>query len=486
MKAGGGENGSLPEPGGYMIRKPAVAGQFYEADPGKLKKEVNSYLKTVSPASGKIYGLVAPHAGYVFSGATAGKAFAYLKDIDFDTAVIVSTGHRMGIRGAALLADGEFETPLGNVRIDSALATELIKSSKIFEDLPEAHKEEHAIEVELPFLQALKGDKFKIVPIAVNTSDLKVLTEAGRLIGKALKGKKAVVCVSSDLSHYPPGNIAERSDRSLMMAFRTAVNTGDMAYFALAAQLLSEKAGSAMDTPACGQAAMTVGAAACLELGADDFELLEYTHSGKVSGDNSRVVGYAAGLFVKSGGQAPALRKELKEELLKYARASVENYLKLKKPLELPLSVYSELNQPAAVFVTLTIAGRLRGCIGTMEARNTLADAITQFAVSAAFGDPRFGALRPEELAKIKIEISVLSPLKKVDSYKDIVENKHGVYVQKGRAGGTYLPQVWEHFNSRDEFLSSLCLEKAGLEADAWKERSTALYVYTVDHFEEK
>ena len=469
-----------------MIRKPAVAGQFYEADAVKLKKEVSSYLKAGKPAAGKIYGLVAPHAGYVFSGATAGKAFAYLKDLDFDTAVIISTGHRMGLRGAALLSDGEFETPLGRVGIDAVLASALLRSSKIFEDLPEAHREEHAIEVELPFLQVLKGNSFKIVPIAVNTADLEVLTEAGRLIGKAVKGKKALICVSSDLSHYPPGNIAERSDRSLMLAFRAAVNSGGLAHFDLAARLLSEKAGAGMDTPACGQAAMTEGAAACLELGADDFELLEYTHSGKVSGDNSRVVGYASGLFVKSGGHAPALSKELQEELLKYARASIGNYLKLKKPLVLPLSVYPELNQPAAVFVTLTKGGRLRGCIGTMEARSTLADAVTDFAVSAAFGDSRFGALKPDELAEIKIEISVLSPLRKVDSYKDVVENKHGVYVQKGRAGGTYLPQVWEHFSTRDEFLSSLCLEKAGLDADAWKEKSTALYVYTVDCFEEE
>lgn len=469
-----------------MIRKPAVAGQFYDSDPVKLKKSVNSYLKAVSVPKEKIFGVLVPHAGYAYSGPTAGAAFSHLKGLDFDTIVIVSTGHTAHIKGAALMAEGVFETPLARVPIDTEIAAALLRSSKIFEDLPSAHAGEHAVEVELPFLQVLKGDAFKIVPIAVNTPDLSILTEAGRLIGQALKGKKALICVSSDLSHYPPGNIAERSDRSLMMAFRTAVNSGDMAHFDLAARLLSEKAGASMDTPACGQAAMTVGAAACLELGADDFDLLEYTHSGKVSGDNSRVVGYAAGLFVKSGGQAPALSKELREELLKYARLSIENYFKNKKPLELPLNGYPELNQPAAVFVTLTSGGRLRGCIGTMEARSTLADAVTQFAVSAAFEDPRFGPLRPEELSKIKIEISVLSPLRKVESYKDVIEKKHGVYVRKGRASGTYLPQVWEHFSTRDEFLSSLCQEKAGLDAGAWKERSTALYVYTVDRFEEK
>lgn len=473
--------------GGFMdIRKPAVAGKFYDSDPVKLEKAVNSYLKTVPGGKEKIYGVLVPHAGYAFSGSTAAAAFSYLKGLDYNTVVVISTGHTMRLKGAALVADGSFETPLGRVGVDAETASALLKASKIFENLPRAHEDEHAIEVELPFLQVLKGDAFKIVPVAVNTPDLKILTEAGRLIGAALKGKKALVCVSSDLSHYPPASIAEKSDRSLLLAFKTAVNTGEMAHFDLAARLLLEKAGAYMDTPACGQAAMTVGAAACLELGADDFKLLEYTHSGRVSGDLSGVVGYAGGLFVKSGSQGgAALSEDLKVELLKYARTSIENHLKNKKP-ESSLNGYIELNQPAAVFVTLTEDGRLRGCIGTMEAGSMLADAVTQFAVSSAFGDPRFNPLAPEELPRIKIEISVLSPLRKVECYKDIVEKKHGVYVQRGRSSGTYLPQVWEHFRTKEEFLTSLCLEKAGLEAGAWKEKSTALFVYTVDSFKEK
>lgn len=244
------------------IRKPVVAGKFYEADPAKLKKTVSSYLKPVPPAKETIYGLLAPHAGYSFSGPTAGTAFSHLKGLDYDTIVIISTGHTAHIKGAALMAEGFFETPLARVPIDAELAAALLKSSRIFENLPGAHEQEHAIEVELPFLQVLKGDAFKIVPVAVNTPDLKILTEAGRFIGAALKGKKALICVSSDLSHYPPGNIAEKSDRSLLLAFRTAVNNKDLAHFDLAARLLLEKAGACMDTPACGQAAMTAGAAA--------------------------------------------------------------------------------------------------------------------------------------------------------------------------------------------------------------------------------
>jgi AmmeMemoRadiSam system protein A len=259
-----------------------------------------------------------------------------------------------------------------------------------------------------------------------------------------------------------------------------------MSYFGLANGLLLEKSRYYMDTAACGYAAMLIGAAACVELGADDFQLVKYTHSGKVSGDEAKVVGYGAGLFTKDGNLAARqLSPELQKELLALARGSIVSRLK-KKNTEPPLSPYIELNQPAAVFVTLEKDGALRGCIGTMTPRQLLSDAVAAFAAASAFEDPRFGPLSAGELSSVKIEISVLSPLRRVGSWQDVIEGKHGVYVQKGRSSGTYLPQVWEHFKSREEFLTSLCLEKAGLDANAWKEKSTVLYVYTVDSFKEK
>jgi hypothetical protein len=320
-----------------------------------------------------------------------------------------------------------------------------------------------------------------------NTDEVKVLQEIGRHIGKALKGRKAVICVSSDLSHYPPGPLAERSDLALLEAYGTSVRNSDMGYFGLANELLLEKSRAEMDTAACGFAAMVIGAAACLELGANDFQLLQYTHSGKISGQGGGVVGYGAGLFTTGGRTEPrALSTEAKKELLALARESIGRRLKKIKAPPLPLNSRPELNQPAAVFVTLNLNGALRGCIGTMTPGHLLPDAVAYFSAASAFEDPRFAPVTAAELAAVKIEISVLSPLRRVDGWKDIERGRHGVYVQKGRAGGTYLPQVWEHFESREEFLTSLCLEKAGLPADAWKERSTVLYVYTVDSFEEK
>jgi hypothetical protein len=340
--------------------------------------------------------------------------------------------------------------------------------------------------VVLPFLQTL-GKNVKFVPMVVNTEDLKTLDEIGRRLGETLRSRKAMICVSSDLSHYPPASLAEKSDPALMRAYQTALRNRDLSYFSLANQLLREKAGSSMDTAACGFAAMVVGAAACSELGADDFRLLEYTHSGKISGDADSVVGYAAGLFTGGGRPAPrVLTGEMKTELLALARKTIESRLKKSTLSPSELSGRPEFNQPAAVFVTLSKGGDLRGCIGTMAPQQLLPDAVAYFANAAAFKDTRFSPLSARELSEVKIEISVLSPLRRAAGWKEITEGVHGVYIRKGRQSGTYLPQVWEHFSSKEEFLSSLCLEKAGLTADAWKDKSTELYIYTVDSFSEK
>jgi len=473
-----------------MIRKPAVAGRFYEARPVTLRAEVSVYLgrKAGALPAGRVAGILSPHAGYAFSGAAAGAAFAPLKDLAFDTLVIMATGHTMSLSKGALLAEGSFETPLGRVEIDAAFCKELLKEKKLFEDLPEAHEAEHAVEVQVPFLQVLKGSDVKIVPILFNTSDAKLLEEAGRAIGRAMKGRKALFCVSSDLSHYPPGNIAEMSDRSVLLALELAMRVGAPGYFDLANRLLLAKASEYLDTTACGQAAMTAGAAAALELGCNDFQLSLYTHSGKVSGDDSSVVGYGAGSFTEVSPKPAGgieLDDKMKAELLALARKSIAGGLKTGKAPGQPLSPKPEFNQPAAVFVTLSLNGGLRGCIGSLEPRGTLTDMIAAYAVAAAFEDPRFERVSEAELKKIKIEISVLSPLERV-SHEAVKKGVHGVYVKRGCHSGTYLPQVWEHFDEKEEFMSSLCLEKAGLEAQAWKEKSTELYTYTVCSFEEK
>lgn len=474
-----------------MNRNPAVAGAFYPADVLTLKKQVASFIKekpSVKP-EGEILGLLVPHAGYVYSGAIAGEGFSALKGVDFTTAVIMGTGHQFPVRGGALYASGSFNTSLGALEVDGAISASLIKKSSLFENLPRVHEEEHSVEVQLPFFQFLKGNSIKIVPLVFNTSDLSILKEAGKILGNELKGKSAVVCVSSDLSHYPPAETARRADTTIMLALKTAMRLKDVSYFELASRTLMEKGGEDLSCVCCGEAAVIAGAQACLELGADDFQLLRYANSGDISGDNSRTVGYAAGLFIKSGKpceKTVSLTERVRKGLLALARKSIENRLKVGELRPLPLSDEPVLNLPGAVFVTLEHKGRLRGCIGTMEPRTTLQDAVAGFAVSSAFDDPRFPPLSPSELKDVKIEISVLAPLCRAAGPEEIERGRHGVYVKRGSRSGTYLPQVWEHFGTREEFLSSLCAEKAGLGAEDWKKASTELYTYTVEAFEEE
>lgn len=473
-----------------QIRKPAVAGRFYDAHPDVLRDTVDAFLRDKASAApaGEIKGLLAPHAGYAYSGPTAAAAYALLDKTSFDTVYILGTGHTMPLEGGATLPSGVFSTPLGEIEVDEEAAAELLADKKHFFASARAHEREHAIEVQLPFLQCLPHPPGKIVPLLFNSDDLDGLLAAGRAIGRAAARRKALVCVSSDLSHYPPAEIAVISDRAALEAYVMAARNGDPSYFDTSLRLLESKAGAEMDTAACGRAAMIAGAAACLEMGANDFRLAEYVHSGMVSGDDSGVVGYGAGLFLRSVNPPAgmiSLDEAARKGLLNLAREAIVARLRGAKAEVPELFPRHGYNLPSAVFVTLTIKGELRGCIGTMEPRGSLADSVAYYAVAAAFEDPRFPALSAGEIDKVKIEISALSPLRKVDSADAIEPGVHGVYLKRGRLSGTYLPQVWEHFKTKKDFLDSLCSEKAGLSPGAWKEKSTALYVYTVDSFEE-
>ncbi|MEI6217535.1 MAG: AmmeMemoRadiSam system protein A [bacterium] len=172
------------------------------------------------------------------------------------------------------------------------------------------------------------------------------------------------------------------------------------------------------------------------------------------------------------------------KELLGIARKAIEHYLTTGKELAFD-SQDAEMMMPAAVFVTLTQKGQLRGCIGTLEPRSPLFKAVAEYAIAAAVSDGRFGQLSLKELPVTHIEISVLSPLELVKSADDIKQNVHGVVVRRGFNTGLFLPQVWEHFSNKADFLDELCRQKAHLSADAWKDSKTELLVFTVVAFEE-
>ena len=267
-----------------MIRKPAVAGQFYPASGAMLEKEISSYIDKNAERE-TCLGAVSPHAGYIYSGCVAGKVFSKINLTE--TFIIMGPNHTGNGKQFSIVTKGSWQLPKGNIDIDGGLADNLLTRSKHLEEDTLAHNYEHSIEVQLPFIQYFKKN-FKFVPIVVSHSTLAIYRELGKEIAKTIKdsGKKIVIVASSDMTHYEEHKSAEKKDK---LAIEAILN-------------LDEK--SLLDTISkynismCGYAPTIVMLAATKELGAKKAELVDYKTSGDVSGDYSSVVGYA-GIIIK-------------------------------------------------------------------------------------------------------------------------------------------------------------------------------------------
>lgn len=468
---------------GASAREMAVAGQFYPADRAELARFVDASLAPgeLKRPEGKIAAVLVPHAGYEFSGKMAGLAYSFIDD-NYDTVVILATGHTEAVKGAALLASDFYETPLGKVLPDRELAAALLKASPLFEDRPSAHAREHAVEVQLPFLQRKLKKPFKLLAAVLNTGELRDLKTIGGALAARLKGKKALLVISTDFSHYPAKADAAASDG----AMRLAIESLDPELVWTAARQLLAKKIPGLETCACGEAALEAGLEAVRLLGAKSFHTLKLSDSSAESPRSGpdRVVGYLSGLFLKSGKPADLrLSEDQGAALLKEARLTLEKHF-AGKDLVSGLEADPRLNLPGAVFVTLTRGGELRGCVGTVVPSMTLMDAVRYGAYSAALRDGRFQPLKQEELAGTRIEVSVLSPLKPLPA-ADLRPRVHGVVVVKEGRSGLFLPQVWEQIPGKEDFLGELCEQKAGLPRGCWKDPKTQLYSFTVDAFKE-
>jgi AmmeMemoRadiSam system protein B/AmmeMemoRadiSam system protein A len=467
-------------------RPPVAAGAFYPADPSELSRAVDNYL-TQAPAPAKLPGtplaLVVPHAGYEFSAPVAAAAYRAISG-KYDTVIVIGAAHTMAVAGAALYAQGTFDTPLGRVEVDERLAAVLLKQPDLFQNEPRAHAREHSIEVQLPFLIKRLKPGWKLLPIVMNTDDIRICERVGQSLAQALKGRPALIIASSDLSHYPPADVAEKIDRATLRALERL----DAEYFQLASRVMLARREPGLETAWCGEAAVIAAMAAARAQGADRGVLLRYSNSGAAPrGEKGRAVGYAAMAFVRSkrpAGPAENLTPKQKAALLALARQTVTDGVSGVRP-EPRLSDDPTLNLPAAVFVTLTEGGILRGCIGTTEARTTMRDAAAAAAYSAAFEDPRFPPVARDELPRLSYEVSLLSSARLVPDANAIIPGRHGVIVSRDGRAGLFLPQVWEQIPGKEQFLSELCAQKAGLARDCWKDGATRLAVFTVSAFSE-
>ncbi|MFH1563213.1 MAG: AmmeMemoRadiSam system protein B [Nitrospirota bacterium] len=275
-----------------MIRKPVVAGQFYPAEPERLKEEIEGYLIPDAPKE-EVIGLVAPHAAYMYSGSTAGAVYSRIKPAQ--TFIILCPNHHTGYgKPYAIMTKGSWETPLGNVPIDFQLANQLLTASKYLEEDHLAHLYEHSIEVHLPFLQVIfKEEPFCIIPICISHSKSSDYKEFGLELGKELQNLskqarlvKVVIIASSDMTHYESQSDAQRKD-----------NIAIEAILKLDEDMLLEKVNTFHITM-CGYIPTVIMLAAAKVLGAKEAELVKYTTSGETTGDYQQVVGYA-GIIVK-------------------------------------------------------------------------------------------------------------------------------------------------------------------------------------------
>jgi AmmeMemoRadiSam system protein B/AmmeMemoRadiSam system protein A len=444
--------------GAQGIRKPVVAGAFYDGDGAALAARIDGYLDAVKdppPVSGEVRALICPHAGYIYSGPTAAYAYKLVRGKTYEAVVVIGTSHRYGLDGASIYTKGGFETPLGTAAVDEELAARIARASG-FSYIAEAHAEEHSVEVQIPFLQrVLPG--VRIVPIVLGYPTRQNVYALAEGIAKACAGKKVLIVASTDMSHYLSKADAGAVDaKTIDLVKKLNVNT-----------LIAKCAGG--ENIMCGGGGVAAALIALKKSGEPKVEILHYTDSSEASGEERQVVGYlAAAVTVGEATPEFSLSKEEKRELLRLARQAVEMYVAEKKVCGAETRNGNLLSERGA-FVTLKKKGELRGCIGFIEPVAPLWDTVIQTAVYAACQDPRFTPVTSEELKELEYEISVLTPLKKIEDPKVVQVGRHGLVIAMDRNRGILLPQVPVENNwDREMFLDQACL-KAGLPPDAWK-----------------
>jgi len=471
-------------------RKPAVAGQFYPSDPAQLTSMLKEMFAKAAPRStNNVFAVICPHAGYVYSGIVAASSFNQVDpNKDYKTIFVIGASHRFLFDGASVYNKGNFITPLGTVEVDTALATKIVKSDKVFQCDPDYHNPDHCIEVQLPFLQYYLKTKFKIVPILLGTGDLAICKKVAAGLKQYLNDENLFV-ISSDFSHYPRYNDAVSNDKRTA----EAITKNDPDELVKVINANSGKRIPALETSLCGFDAVVSFLYMTEKIKGVKIKEIKYSNSGDATKDSSSVVGYWSLAFSNDGkskqGRDEAefsLTKKDKADLLKIARNTINTYIKDGvRPAIDTTDFSSTIKQNCGAFVTLKINGQLRGCIGRFMPDKPLYKIVQDMAISSSTEDYRFNRVTKDELNKITIEISVLSPLKKINSADEFILGKDGIYMVKDGVSGTFLPQVATETGwSKEEFLGHCAQDKAGIGWDGWKQAE--LFVYTAVVFSEK
>lgn len=452
------------KPARQDVRPAVFAGQFYDRDPARLAAAIDGWFRAAgNPAfpPGTLRALIAPHAGYIYSGAVAAKAYNLIRGHDIDTVVIIGPAHALAFEGCSIYPSGGFATPLGAAAVDAETAAALSKATG-FGYVAAAHAGEHSVEVQVPFIRRALPSA-RIVPIVMGRPARRTVETLARGLSAVLAGRRALVVASTDLSHYLDADEARDKDERTMGWIRA----GDTVRIIRDAE--------ARDNAMCGGAAVAAAllyAKAASPGGEIAVEILERTDSGSAGGPADRVVGYLAAAVWTPRVAAAAdvvLGAEDKAALIALARKAVDTFVREGRILA-PGNPAPAFRTPRGAFVTLRKEGALRGCIGYAEPVHTLWNAVLQAAVLAASEDPRFPPVRPGELAGLEIEISVLTAAREIADPRAVRAGRDGVIVEMNGRRGLLLPTVAaENGWDRDTLLAQACL-KAGLPPDAWRQ----------------
>lgn len=427
------------------IRNAAVAGMFYPGDAAALAAELDELLGGVekyAPRLGFPKALIVPHAGYIYSGPVAARAYDELGPARGIVRRVVMLGpvHRVPVRGLAIPSDEAFATPLGLVPIDRA-ALDHVRGLPQVVTSDRAHLQEHALEVQLPFLQHQLGN-FALAPFAVGDATVQ---EVAQVMDRLWGGPETLIVISTDLSHYHPYAQARAIDGATL---------GRIGSFAT----------NVHHEEACGATPLN-GFLALAKAKNMSIRLLAACNSGDTAGGKGQVVGYSAFALHEPGTDLSL--DEAGTKLLGIARGAIES--KLFGSASMPDAPW--LRQHGATFITLTKDGALRGCIGSLEAARPLGDDTAENAIAAAFRDPRFPPMSAAEWPGIKVEVSLLSAPKpmrfadEADLVAQIRQDEDGIILECDGRRATFLPQVWESIPDKRQFLAELA-RKAGLPAE--------------------
>jgi MEMO1 family protein len=480
-------------PVAVTARPPAVAGSFYPADSAELRQLVEGQLAMAADSvlDGDPIAFIVPHAGLVYSGPIAAFTYRLLSHYPVKRVILCGPSHHVAFHGLSVFGPGVmWKTPLGEVRCDDDLCSQIIKAGAHMTTSAQPHLQEHCLEVQLPFLQTVLKS-FRIVPIVMGEQDPATIDDLAKALGKLAIDSTTIMIASSDWQHYRPASVGHIMD-SIGVACLRDLNPDE-----LAARF------SDGSSEACGRGPILAVMKAAIAKGADEVRILKVGDSGDATGDKSSVVGYVAAVLYRSRHRAEKGTKETaakltaapveiqssalshsdQQKLLEIARQSIIAHLT--KSTEPQFDVSPALKVNGAAFVTLTENGQLRGCIGTIQAQEPLYLAVSHCAVSAAISDPRFKPVTADEIPRLRIEISVLTPLTKVADFGEIQVGRDGLMIRLDGCSGLLLPQVATEYGwDRTTFLEQTCI-KAGLPRNAYLRPGATICRFQATVFDE-